>query len=337
MGSVKDLEVIQEPTKSETGHGIFHFSDRYSVFDWGSMPQNIDKKGEALALMGAHTFEVIEERGIETHYKGMEEDGEIKKIDQLEEPSSEMHVDMVNVIEPEFKESEYDYSKFQDPEVNNYLIPLEIIYRNRIPKGSSTRRRYSPDELGLDFSEWPEKPLTLENPILEASTKLEEQDRYISDEEAEKISGMDLDEIYQKTSKVNQMITDRAEEKGMRHDDGKLEFLYIDGEIVVGDVAGTFDEARFTYDGVQVSKEVLRQGYKEEQSEWVEQVREAKEKAKDEGIKNWKELVDEEPKPLGDEELVSEMYQAGANEYIGREFFDVREFSEIVKDLKELL
>lgn len=337
MGSVKDLEISQESTKNDSGHGIFHFSDRYSVFDWGEMPKNIDRKGEALALMGAHTFEVVEQEGIETHYKGMDEEGEIKKLAELENPSAKMHVELVNVIEPDFKDGEYDYTKLHNSSADNYLIPLEIIYRNRIPKGSSARRRYDPQELNLDIDEWPDEPVSLKDPILEASTKLEEQDRYIDDEEAERISGMSLQKIYEMTDEINQIITERAEKVGLRHDDGKFEFLYRDGEVILGDVAGTFDEARFTFDGVQVSKEVLRQAYKKEQPEWVEEVKEAKEKAKDEGIKDWKKLVDREPRPLGIEDLVSEMYRAGANEYIGIDFFDVRDFKDVVEDLKNIL
>ncbi len=337
MGSVKDLEIREDPTDDDSGHGVFHFSDRYSVFDWGEMPKNISKKGEALALMGAHTFEVVEQEGIETHYKGMEEEGEIKKLDELENPSAEMHVELVNVIEPEFEDGKYDYTKLHNSSADNYLIPLEIIYRNRIPKGSSARRRYDPQELNLDIDEWPDEPVSLKDPILEASTKLEEQDRYIDDEEAERISGMSLQKIYEITDEINQIITERAEKVGLRHDDGKFEFLYRDGEVILGDVAGTFDEARFTFDGVQVSKEVLRQAYKKEQPEWVEEVKEAKEKAKKEGIKDWKKLVDREPRPLGIEDLVSEMYQAGANEYIGIDFFDVRDFEDVVGDLKNIL
>lgn len=337
MGSVKDLEIIKEPTADEPGHAIFHFSDRYSVFDWGEMPINIDRKGESLALMGAYTFEKLEQNGIKTHYLGMEENDEIKKLEDLNNPSKKMHIKLVNVLEPEFQNGEYDYSKFQNPSVNNYLIPLEIIYRNRIPKGSSARRRYTPQELGLNMDEWPEKPISLNDPIVEASTKLEEQDRYIDDEEAERISGISLQEVFELTNECNRKITERAESLGMRHDDGKLEFLYVDGDIVVGDVAGTFDEARFTFDSVQVSKEVLRQAYKKEQPEWVREVKEAKEKSKEEGIKNWKKLVDKNPQPLGIEETVSEMYQAGANKYIGKDLFEVGALEEVVRDLKNFL
>ena len=53
MGSVKDLEIVEKPTADTMGVGKFHFSDRYSVFDWGEMPDHIDGKGAALCLMGS--------------------------------------------------------------------------------------------------------------------------------------------------------------------------------------------------------------------------------------------------------------------------------------------
>lgn len=337
MGSVKDLEILESPSPESPGRGIFHFSDRYSVFDWGEMPEKIHRKGEALAMMGAFTFEKLEERGIETHYLGMEEDEEVKTLEDLREPSDKMHFRLVNLLEPEFVDGEYDYSIFQNSPVNNYLIPLEIIFRNRIPEGSSARRRYSPRDIGLEIEGWPAEPVSLDEPIVEASTKLEEQDRYIDDREAEEISGVRLDEIYSIARKTNRIITKRAGEAGMTHEDGKIELLYIDGEIVVGDVAGTFDENRFTVDEMHVSKEVLRQAYKDEQSEWYEEISEAKSRSKEEGIKNWKKLVDTELRALGVENLVSEMYQAGANRYIGKNFFDVRGLETVLGDLKSAL
>ena len=54
MGSVKDLTVINAPSETQAGLGRFAFSDRYSVFDWGEMPDHIDGKGAALCVIGAH-------------------------------------------------------------------------------------------------------------------------------------------------------------------------------------------------------------------------------------------------------------------------------------------
>ena len=53
------------------GVGRFRFSDRYSVFDWGEMPDHIDGKGAALCLMGAYCFEQLEQKGVKTHYRGL--------------------------------------------------------------------------------------------------------------------------------------------------------------------------------------------------------------------------------------------------------------------------
>ena len=59
MGSVKDIEVTKQPTKTAMGICKFLFSDRFSVFDWGEMPDHIDGKGAALCLMGASCFEQL--------------------------------------------------------------------------------------------------------------------------------------------------------------------------------------------------------------------------------------------------------------------------------------
>ena len=101
MGSVKDLEVIQKPTETSMGIGRFHFSDRYSVFDWGEMPDQIDGKGKALCLMGAYCFEQLEELGVKTHYRGLvSSKDKIVKINELRQPSDTIEVNLVNVYKP---------------------------------------------------------------------------------------------------------------------------------------------------------------------------------------------------------------------------------------------
>lgn len=68
MGSVKDLTILKKPRGKKEGIGRFVFSDRYSVFDWGGMPDLIENKGAALCLMGAYCMEKIEEQGVATHF-----------------------------------------------------------------------------------------------------------------------------------------------------------------------------------------------------------------------------------------------------------------------------
>jgi len=44
VGSVKDLLILEEAQNNKPGLGRFVFSDRYSVFDWGEMPDHIPKR-----------------------------------------------------------------------------------------------------------------------------------------------------------------------------------------------------------------------------------------------------------------------------------------------------
>ena len=145
MGSVKDLQVIQKPTQTAMGIGRFLFSDRYSVFDWGEMPDYIEGKGAALCLMGAYCFEQLEKLGVKTHYRGLvDAKGKTIRVAELKEPSSVMDVALVNVYRPKTSvvgsKIVHDYSQYT-PEVRNCLIPLEIIYRNGLPEGSSILKR----------------------------------------------------------------------------------------------------------------------------------------------------------------------------------------------------
>src|SRR4030043_1505276 len=225
MGSVKDLEVIQKPTRDAMGIGRFHFSDRYSVFDWGEMPDHIQDKGAALCLMGAYCFEKLEEKGINTHYRGLvDETGKIVRFKQLKHPTSIMEVNTVNVYKPETRVTqgklEYDYDIFT-PNLKNCLIPLEIIYRNGLPEGSSGFKRLEQGkatvkELGLDH--YPKPGERFSKPIFDVSTKLEETDRYLTWEEAAKIAGLTIPEVAsveEVLSKVNEAISEIATKAGL--------------------------------------------------------------------------------------------------------------------------
>ena len=134
LGSVKDLKIIKKPSKQNMGIGHFHFSDRYSVFDWGEMPDLLIGKGEALCLMGAYCFEQLEARGIPTHYRGLiNEYGKNGTLKELEVSTNIMEVDLVNVFYPKkYKindKTEYDYSQY-NKKLENCLIPLEIVLVN---------------------------------------------------------------------------------------------------------------------------------------------------------------------------------------------------------------
>lgn len=342
MGSVKDLEVIKAPTRDKMGIGRFHFSDRYSVFDWGEMPDHIPFKGAALCIMGAYSFERLEENGIRTHYRGLVDGrGRLVRFDEINEPINIMEFNLVNVYRPRAYSDEtglkYDYSIFT-PNLKNYLIPLEIIYRNGLPQGSSIFKRLEEGritlkDLGLDH--YPKPGEKLPKPIFDVSTKLEERDRYVTWEEAKKIAGLtdsDLEEIKMILLKVDNILTEIASGANLENEDGKIELAFDDErKLMVVDVVGTLDECRFTYNGVHVSKEIARQFYR--RTEWYRDVEEAKKIAEKTGVRDWRSICKSQPPKLDPQlkTIISEIYMAAANDLTKRRLFDVPKLPEVIK------
>jgi phosphoribosylaminoimidazole-succinocarboxamide synthase len=334
MGSVKNLSVIEEPTESKSGVGFFEFSDRYSVFDWGEMPDHIPNKGSSLAIITSHFFEILRKRGIPNHYLGAVINGESFDLYKVDKPFNTIKVKLVRVVRPKIKNRGYDYSVYKNVS-KNFLIPMECIYRNSVPEGSSFWERYNRGEIKYKGEITPNVPL--EKPILDVSTKLEETDRYLQWKEAREISNLDpdqIEEIKSLLSNVNDIITEETKKAGIINQDGKLEFAIDDrGFIMVVDALGTLDECRFIFNEIALSKEVLRKHYRK--SKWYKKVKKAKEKKE----KDWKSLVKVQPDPLPAKlkKVVSEMYQSVANLISGKEFFDVPSLDKIVKKLSKLV
>ena len=342
MGSVKDLEVVGKPTADKMGVGRFVFSDRYSVFDWGEMPDLIEGKGAALCMTGAYCFERLKERGVRTHYRGLvDKHGKVVRFDELEEPSNVMEISLVNVYKPEPVKREgklvYDYSIYT-PKLRNCLIPLEIIYRNGLPEGSSVFKRLergsvTVEELGLDH--YPRAGERLEKPIFDVSTKLEDKDRYVTWKEAKRIAGLTDEEVVEVQDlllKVDRLISELAGRAGLVNEDGKIELAFDpDRRLMVVDLVGTLDECRFTFDGLHVSKEIARQYYKK--TEWYGEVEEAKKKAEKEGVEDWKKLVKTEPPKLDPKlkNTITAIYMATSNGLTQKTIFPVPKLADIVK------
>lgn len=336
MGSVKDIELLRPPTESSTGEGIFSFSDRFSVFDWGVMPDLIDGKGKSICIIGAWFFEKLQDLGIRTHYIGVLDNGRAKKLKDVVSPPYRMLVKFLRVIKPKSDGKSYDYSDFKKQN-GNFVIPLEVIYRNSLPPGSSVFRRLkegklSLSELGLD--DFPKENTKLKRTIIDFSTKFESQDRYISHDEAKSMAGLkdeEFDKIKEYTLIANKVITEAVEKISVSNEDGKFEFGFDEKrEIIFVDVIGTPDECRFMYEGIQVSKEVLRAYYRK--TDWYEKVMDAKSR----DFINWREFVGQNPPPLPRDlkELVSELYMSFCNEITQRDWFKVRAFKDVVKDVK---
>ncbi len=337
MGSVKDLKVLKKPNEDQEGIGRFKFSDRYSIFDWGEMPDLIPHKGEAIAILGAYFFEKLEDMGYKTHYIGLVEDGKAKKLSQLEKPSHEMEIKLLNVFEPPLGPEGYDYSTYQNLE-GNFLIPLELIYRNYIPEGSSVFGRLNRGEielkdLGLD--KLPSADEKLEKPVLDVSTKLEVTDRYIKWDEARSISGLnkeETEELKDALNLVNEVITSEFSKIGIINEDGKIEVGYnSQRELILVDVMGTLDECRFTFNGLPVSKEITRIHYRG--SSWHA----ATEEAKETNRAQWRNICALNPESLPPKlkDLISKLYCSCTNEITGRVWFkDLPPLKEIISDIE---
>lgn len=340
MGSVKDLKVLKEATKEETGVGRFIYSDRYSVFDWGEMPDQIPNKGASIAILGAYFFERLEELGIQTHYLGLVENDKVKRLADVQEPSNTMQIKLLRVIKPGLSGNVYDYSNYKNTD-GGFLIPLEVIYRNFLPPGSSVFKRLKngeirPEDLGLDAMPQPNQKL--EKPIYDVSTKLEITDRYMSWDEARQISGMseeELIELKKLTATINNIITKEFSNIGLVNEDGKIEFGFDrNRKFMVVDVFGTLDECRFTFEGLPVSKEIARIHYRN--TPWNEAIEEAKKQDR----QHWKEICKIKPEPLSPKlkTLISQVYAACTNEITKRMWFrEIPTLKEILREVKEEL
>jgi phosphoribosylaminoimidazole-succinocarboxamide synthase len=259
MGSVKNLSVLERPEENRFGVGVFEFTDDYSVFDYGKMPDTIPGKGESLCRMASWNFQRMKELGIRTHFRSFSE-------------PNRMEISLVRVL--------YPGKDAITTESTNYLIPLEIIFRNSLPPGSSVFRALDRGELSLEdigLESRPEPGQALEKPMLDVTTKLETSDRRLMWDEAQRISGLtdkEAERVKSIALKVNDFLMQRAGALGLEHADGKVELAVgPEREILVVDVCGTPDENRFLWKGFHISKQVLRDYYRK--TPWASEVERA--------------------------------------------------------------
>ncbi|MBN1109684.1 MAG: phosphoribosylaminoimidazolesuccinocarboxamide synthase [Methanomassiliicoccales archaeon] len=247
-GKVKKVFEVDERTLE------FQFTNNISVFD-KIIPTEIPYKGEVLCRTSAFWFKLLEENGIRSDFLRLT-------------GRDRMLVKRVEVIP--------DYSRLSN-ETTNYLIPLEFICRHynagslndRVKEGKVPVERLGfPKGHQLRYGE------RLPTPFFEATTKLEETDRNLSDEEAMRISGLtpkDYQEVLDTIARIDALIAERAQMAGLIHVDGKKEFAYDEERrLMIVDTFGTLDEDRWwdveeyaKGNCVELSKEMVRQHYRE--------------------------------------------------------------------------
>ena len=356
-GSVKNILGEADAEKL-----IFAYSNRYSVFDWGEMPDHIPSKGECLAVMAYVFFEALGQpetwqnwshpqipednatllelrrQGLAHHMaKGLiKEDGSVAAIDS---PTPYLEVNRVAVLRPAYSAGAYDYAVYQDKPVNA-LVPLEVIFRFGVPAGSSLMKRVNdPVYLkALGLSEKPHFGDRFEKPIIECSTKLESTDVYISAERAAEIaclSEAEAQNLYELVHILALRIHEIFGAAGLELWDGKFEFAFAEGHngqrrFQLVDSIGP-DELRLTYNGVQLSKETLRKPYRS--TPWLTAIDQAKALAKERGEQDWKRICREElqssPSPLEPAflELIVQMYKALTNA-VSEQLMDRKAFAD---------
>lgn len=180
-GSVKNLRVKRRTTVNKPGVILFEFTDDYSVFDYGKMPDSIPGKGASAAICSAYFFERIgsarawkefaasdvwkhvrqkalresllnskelrrlKRKGMPTHYRGiLNRDGQAVSLAKLREPSNVIEVDAVNIIPPQalsFAGRRIWNYNHLHTGMINFLVPLECVFRFGLPAGSSLLER----------------------------------------------------------------------------------------------------------------------------------------------------------------------------------------------------
>lgn len=249
LHSTKNLEIIEPPTATREGVGIFEYTDNYTVFHYGRMPDLIPGKGEAICRMASFNFAMLEAAGVRTHFRRFIAPNRIE-FDLARGPALDAGP--------------------LTPDARSYLIPVQVLFRNELPQGSSVHcrlaaRSLTPAEVGLHGI--PAVGEKLRHPLIEYATMLEDVNRFIGAPQAQRLAGLS-DEQFQAmradTVRVNEVLTGHARELGLSHCDGKVEFLVSsNARIVLADSPGTPDESRLMLNGVHCGKQVIRNWYVE--------------------------------------------------------------------------
>lgn len=352
---------------------LFDYTDSFSVFDWGKMPDELPGKGAALAVLACHFSEIIESRvswgkfaqspecerlraanpfgveleragaevftqGLRTHYLGATENG--NRLAELKAPFNQMRVKGVKVVRPKSDPSRgYDYSEVIQAK-GLRLVPLEVVFRFGCPPGSSLLARIEQDPQYLAKRGFGKFVVTAESrwdfPVTEFFTKLEQTDRPVTPTEAEEMTGLTPAQLLRlscQTAWVASLLKSVLNKHGLDLADGKLEWAVDDDGNFTLIDAIGPDELRILKNGIQLSKEFLRSRYKA--SNWYAEVAREKEKS----VIDWKSRVQAKPPKLKAEEVFagSMIYQTLANTLTERPWFpDAWSMDRLNQELQEL-
>jgi phosphoribosylaminoimidazole-succinocarboxamide synthase len=249
LHSTKNLTTLTAPSIASEGIGLFEYTDHYTVFHYGRMPDRIPGKGEATCRMAAFNLQLLEQNGIATHFRRFIAPNQIE-FDLAHLPNPDPDAEAPTLLD------------------GGYLVPVQVIVRTELPQGSSVHQRLATGRLtlaDLGLKEVPAVDEPLDSPIIEYATMLEDVNRFVPDHEAQRISGLS-DEHFQHMRAVAltaaEVLSAHARTLGLHYCDGKAEFILTsDGRLLLADSPGTPDESRLTFNGVHCGKQVLRNWY----------------------------------------------------------------------------
>jgi phosphoribosylaminoimidazole-succinocarboxamide synthase len=257
-GSVKDVYGLPGE-----GPYVFKFSDRYSIFDWGEMPDSFAGKGEALAVMGdllfrhlgradtwlewaipetypkfwrdsltsAHLWSELRRNGLRHHSLGLVNED----MSAVPEGGRSRLLAVQALPRPAVRSEVrsgkliWEYSEYAVRPAPA-LVPLEVVFRFGAPEGSSFLERLENRPGYAESFGFAEKPAAgdwFPYPVVEFFTKLEPTDRFLTREEALEIAALtpeELDELVATSLLVALRLKDIFASTGLELWDGKFEF-----------------------------------------------------------------------------------------------------------------
>ncbi|MCS6837388.1 MAG: hypothetical protein NZ480_00955 [Bdellovibrionaceae bacterium] len=296
QGSVKNVWRVTQGL-------IFSYTDQYSLFDWGVMPDLIPQKGVSLAMMHRNLYSWLAQQGITV---GLVTDPLFWPQSLL---SHEVLVEEFDKFHCAFDEQAGKWV-YRSAQSKNYLLPLEVVFRFRVHGQSSFVERWNHQtKTNIKHGDM------LPNVVIEFFSKLEDQDRFLCEEEVKAILGCGgdfIDHIRFTAIRIAELLRSAWEPLGFELWDGKFEFGFKadQRQLVLVDAIG-LDEVRLTFDQIPFSKEVLRDLYR--RTSWYHEVVEKKRQALDNPhlMGNWKNNVTQKPPRLPQPwiDWVSRMYQ----------------------------
>lgn len=259
-GSSKDVII---PTSDASPEEIkLRFTRRFSVFDVGPVPYEIEDMDVLRHAIAVKMFEVLKIYGMPTHFRGAD-------FDELTISVEPFDIDEIG--------QRFDSARGR-------IIPLEIIDRLVLTQPVLDRARTNPElrskimkctasttAVGMPFS----------TPLIECTTKFEPIDRKLLDAQAveeAQLGWTSYFELCVLIERASRIVTRFFDEHGFKRMDGKWEvaMTYKNSSFILADSYSPDEMRLIGPDGRSYDKDPLRNWYTETFPEWIRELEAAK-------------------------------------------------------------